>query len=712
MSPFASAVSRHPASPFVIAVAKTAVQRAMTLLTGSLDTALTALPLLLLAFVAALLALVTCLTWLQPPNRLHWQFMMEIRERFLMAGRFAKSSALWSLVLACNDVPEARLTCTFACCLQILNLHCGSAFACFLLSSSLYMVMLQSWTVAVFMGLCFPIAGKKASMPTPELRRHKATGTASVRWRFESKSVLQEHKTLFQQHGMPEECARRHMLETTGMPLAEAENMLRRLKETISRDDSFLARYIACYDIMKASLMEAVGKRFPKVELVTHRTDPMLACPRWRDRSSSAADGRSGEMTHKATLQSMINEVNAKIAGMDSKTACQEAVKEFFALHKQIAKQILQREVGKGHIDFEASKRSALLHAAKEKGALLHDMVADLQITQLLEPLASSNTFTGFMNFNQCSCYMNVLLQLFCQTDFLAEYLQGQGGRDQLLKRCLKDVLHLHGRYECIAPFEVLEHVLTCLARHGVLANRQNDAVEVLELMQKELMDMPLRSEHVVYKAARHGHAGRSHDSDVKSLSDYLKESFAKEDDRLSHAPRRLLLSMPVVQSDKDVELRWIPHECSGWDEALDMSWLMSANLHAQATYYAKAAIFHIHGPTEKADTTQGHYVILVKHGNTWHMSNDASVRLITLDRTPCVPYAVYMERMDDRSLAGTLLPHASSRSYSWQEMLTTAHQDMDGDQSGTGKRPEPRPGTPVRDTRQTKKPRTSNKLE
>jgi len=139
----------------IILIAQTAVQCAMTLLTGSLDATLTALPLLLLAFVVVLLALVTCLTWLQPPNRLLWQFLMEMRERFLMAGSFAKCLSLWSLVLACNDVPEARLTCAVSCCLQILNLHCSSAFACFLLSSSLYMVMLQSLTVAVFMGFCF-----------------------------------------------------------------------------------------------------------------------------------------------------------------------------------------------------------------------------------------------------------------------------------------------------------------------------------------------------------------------------------------------------------------------------------------------------------------------------------------------------------------------------------------------------------------------------
>ena len=108
---------------------------------------------------------------------------------------------------------------------------------------------------------------------------------------------------------------------------------------------------------------------------------------------------------------------------------------------EQTAQQALQREVGRGHIDFEASKQSALLHAAKAKGALLHEMVADLLITQLLEPSASSNTCTGSRNSNQCSCYMNVLLQLFSQTDFLAEYLRGPGGRAELLKlRILQQV--------------------------------------------------------------------------------------------------------------------------------------------------------------------------------------------------------------------------------------------------------------------------------
>ena len=48
-----------------------------------------------------------------------------------------------------------------------------------------------------------------------------------------------------------------------------------------------------------------------------------------------------------------------------------------------------------------------------------------------LAPLADANSFTGFRNFNQCSCYMNVVLQLFCQTDILTEYFAQPSGGDQ-----------------------------------------------------------------------------------------------------------------------------------------------------------------------------------------------------------------------------------------------------------------------------------------
>ena len=94
-------------------------------------------------------------------------------------------------------------------------------------------------------------------------------------------------------------------------------------------------------------------------------------------------------------------------------------------MQQQTARQTLQRALPKGHVSLDACQRAAALERAKESSSLLRDMLHELHIQQLFEPLANANSFTGFRNFNGCSCYMNVLLQLFCQTDILTDYLAG-----------------------------------------------------------------------------------------------------------------------------------------------------------------------------------------------------------------------------------------------------------------------------------------------
>ena len=126
----------------------------------------------------------------------------------------------------------------------------------------------------------------------PELRKHRSSGMSSIRWRIRAEGVLQEHKTLFQQHGMPEDHSKGHTLETPGMATALAEDMLRRLKQIINADDSFLNRYLACYAVTQQIVAEAVEKQFPKIDVVAHSSDPLLGNPRWRNQSASAADVR------------------------------------------------------------------------------------------------------------------------------------------------------------------------------------------------------------------------------------------------------------------------------------------------------------------------------------------------------------------------------------------------------------------------------------
>ena len=374
-------------------------------------------------------------------------------------------------------------------------------------------------------------------------------------------------------------------------------------------------------------------------------------------------------------------------------------------MQQQTARQTLQGDLAQGHVSLEACQRAAALERAKESSSLLHDMLHELHIQQLFEPLANANSFTGFRNFNGCSCYMNVLLQLFCQTDILTEYFAGNSDGNQVFKRLLADVCRHHGRYECIAPFEILELLLTSLEPQGVLTNRQNDAVEVLELMMQRLMHMPTQSDHVVFKFARRIQQGSVHVAESKALQSFLKESFTGESEHSPAKPRRLLLSMPVLRFCSADDLAWIPYSCTNWNDDLDMSWLVSAD--ADASYFAKAAIFHIHEPADLADTTCGHYVIVVKHGNTWHMSNDSVVRPISFESSPCVPCAVYLERTDGPSLPKAPLPNASERLLTWEEALTTAEPDPATALPGKDKRPEHHLGQSASDTPALKKHRT-----
>jgi hypothetical protein len=112
--------------------------------------------------------------------------------------------------------------------------------------------------------------------------------------------------------------------------------------------------------------------------------------------------------------------------------------------------------------------------------------------------------FTGFTNFQQVTCYLNVLLQLFCQTDFLSEVWMDASPQIGEIQKCLADILSLHGAgaYECIAPVEALHMVLSKFAPHGIMADIKNDALELLFLIRQalEVPDIPEHMHCVFYR--------------------------------------------------------------------------------------------------------------------------------------------------------------------------------------------------------------------
>ena len=88
-------------------------------------------------------------------------------------------------------------------------------------------------------------------------------------------------------------------------------------------------------------------------------------------------------------------------------------------------------------------------------------------VQDLFQSLQLKNTFTGLTNFQQITCFLNVLLQLFCHTDFICTWMDADPQALPELKKHLADILQWHGKYECIAPVEVL-HCIWIPARRGL----------------------------------------------------------------------------------------------------------------------------------------------------------------------------------------------------------------------------------------------------
>ena len=537
-----------------------------------------------------------------------------------------------------------------------------------------------------------PLFGKKASIAEPELRRTKSGDAAWVRWRIRSAAAVSEHKSLFQSHGMKGDGKNGHSLETVAMAVLAAQEMIRNMQSILATGDSFIDKYEACYAVMQPAMTEVAGKSFPKVSVFKNPTDSMLARPKWQMRSDEKVGVTlTGSWTHIVPLQIMVDEVNAQLETFASIEACHACVKDFVARQRQTAQVVLHQEIGKSSVSLEASKRASKLHDA-QAAMLTKNMLAGIKITDLLQPTASRNTFTGFKNFAQYSCYLNVLLQLFCHTDFVAIWMQENPHADRDFTTCLADILRLHGAFECVAPFEFLGKVLAAFENYGICTNSQNDALELLFLIREHLMVNPRHSEQMACVWSHEVALDVSPDNNrVKTLEAYLHESFAAGQHNFSPPPRRLLLSKIPVYGETSLDVKWIHYECSGWDAVLDMNLLMAPVVKGEIRYRAKAAIFHVHRLQDRAVMTSGHYVMMVKQGDNWHLCNDEVVRAVDLQTTPYPPCCVYLERLDAMADTKPCLPDASVKLYTWQQILVGIEQASAA--SAVGSQPSQHPG-------------------
>ena len=231
---------------------------------------------------------------------------------------------------------QADPVCLYLLVILASNIHANSWTACVLWTVLAWHAALgfpSNWWLRACL-LAFsgsvPLFGKKAGMAAPELRISKSGEKASVRWRIQSAAAVSEHKAVFLGYGMQGDGKKGHSLETVGMTLVAAKDMIRSLQLIHATADSFIDRYIACYAVMQPHMTEVVGETFPKLTLDQHPTDSLLARPQWKSRSGKKLeDTLSGVWTHKAPLQSMVDEVNSRLAALATLEACQSYVNDF-----------------------------------------------------------------------------------------------------------------------------------------------------------------------------------------------------------------------------------------------------------------------------------------------------------------------------------------------------------------------------------------------
>ena len=156
----------------------------------------------------------------------------------------------------------------------------------------------------------------------------------------------------------------------------------------------------------------------------------------------------------------------------------------------------------------------------------------------------------------------------------------------------------------------------------------------------------------------------------TKSISEYLLEILQPQSGTLQAPAKRLLINkLPLYGTDDD-KLKWIPYTCTDWDSIVDLSSLFGQNTVHDCRYCTKAAIFHVHGDEAAAQMTAGHYVMIIKQGNVWHLCDDAVVRALDLRLTPYPPCCVYLERCDVVSPAKPCLRDGDLQLLPWEDIL------------------------------------------
>ena len=236
------------------------------------------------------------------------------------------------------------------------------------------------------------------------------------------------------------------------------------------------------------------------------------------------------------------------------------------------------QELSVGTLSLAAASRAAALHRAQETLEVTHKVLEGLKVSEIMQAIRQENIYTGLLNCKSVTCWLNAAWQLLYRSAFLPEWLHyAETVERGALQRPfpvshLKQLNSWMGKYEVVAPFELLHFVLDHWQNYGFI-DQQCDSAEFIDVMH-QLSNAPVSTEkvHVCFNHEPLQHKDFRHGPrcSLQEMVDLMLKDFPSGFERDSEEV--LLHRGPHTVDEITGDLRWMECKIDDWNVEVDLA--------------------------------------------------------------------------------------------------------------------------------------------
>ena len=483
------------------------------------------------------------------------------------------------------------------------NLHCSwckmlSFATCWLVCPS------HNATVAAVFAILVPFA-PRVVFPMLEIRNSSSRQKEAkcLRWRCRNTEMLITHAELFKGHGM-DPGASCHTLETKPLSAEECAALKEQIVAAISTQENFLDKYNILWDRMKTFMTWdriAIGIERTS-DASVGRATVQVQNPVVQQRLERVFRDGTKKMYRSSTivlsgLQPCVQKYREELGSCYGPLEVGDCLCRFFEEVRENRLVWQSRELGRKSLPLEAACRSVALRRAQERQEPTSELLRDFSIVNVMQAKQGQNTFTGLVNFQSLTCWLNSAVQLLWHSEFVYEWLHYSETVERTsLQRPFpsKEFSQLFkwiGNYEVVAPIELLHFVLDHWQNYGFI-DRQCDAMEFLQVVH-QLSNAPESTEQVSVCF----NAGPLRQSDTLgeecSLQEFVDLQLKQRHGTLATVSKEILLqTIPFVVNEVTAELSWIASKIVDWSAEVDLRMLFTEMSEMQPRCLASKTLF------------------------------------------------------------------------------------------------------------------------